>query len=446
MGRCQLDSLHCLYVVMEYAEQNLAHFLAQRALTDLEVREMMPATLDALAFLHSRNLVHGQLKPSNILVVGDQLKLASDTIRPAGEAATSISMVSVYDPPEGRDGSFSTAGDIWALGITLYEALTLTTPSKPDERSHGVVLPPDFPPGCAKIVRECLSRRAVDRPTVAGLQSWVSRGLQEAATPVSASRGDAPGVPDRPGVSSVGAGGAVRPAATRDTATAPARGAGAAGIASATTEHPALSAASVIPDPGGRLTIRAVVEREPPLQEEPRRSFVPFALAAIAALAVAWVGMRLLGGRAPSSEPPAVPSQSAPQQAEPATAPEPNTKSGTASPGAKSAETLPPARNNITSPVSAAVVHEEMPHASRGALATIHGHVRVAVRVTVDAAGNVVNDTLADPGPSRYFARVASQAARQWKFSPAPGKASRQWLVHFEFSRTGTAAHAVEKF
>jgi len=28
--------------------------------------------------------VHGQLKPSNILVIDDQLKLASDTIRPAG--------------------------------------------------------------------------------------------------------------------------------------------------------------------------------------------------------------------------------------------------------------------------------------------------------------------------------------------------------------------------
>ena len=80
---------------MDYAEQNLAHFLAQRALSDTEVREMLPATLDAVAFLHSQNFVHGQLKPSNILVVGDQLKLASDTIRPAGEAATSISMVSV---------------------------------------------------------------------------------------------------------------------------------------------------------------------------------------------------------------------------------------------------------------------------------------------------------------------------------------------------------------
>jgi len=152
-GRCQLDNLHFLYVLMEYADQTLAQLLEARALTEIEARETLPPTLEALAFLHSRNAVQGQLKPSNILVVGEQLKLASDTIRPAGGAATSISMLSVYDPPEGRDGSFSTAGDIWALGVTLYEALTRTTPTRPDERSHGVLLPPDFPPASADVVR-----------------------------------------------------------------------------------------------------------------------------------------------------------------------------------------------------------------------------------------------------------------------------------------------------
>ena len=88
-GGCQLDGLPYLYVVMEYADQTLAQLLQHRALTDEEAREMLRPTLDALAFLHGRNLVQGQLKPANILVVGDQLKLASDTIRRVSEGTMS---------------------------------------------------------------------------------------------------------------------------------------------------------------------------------------------------------------------------------------------------------------------------------------------------------------------------------------------------------------------
>src|ERR1700732_3409525 len=84
-GRCQLGGLQFLFVVMEYAEQNLSQILPQRALTPDEVREMLLPILAALAFLHRKHLVQGQLKPANILVIGDQLKLARDTIRPAGE-------------------------------------------------------------------------------------------------------------------------------------------------------------------------------------------------------------------------------------------------------------------------------------------------------------------------------------------------------------------------
>jgi TonB family protein len=87
------------------------------------------------------------------------------------------------------------------------------------------------------------------------------------------------------------------------------------------------------------------------------------------------------------------------------------------------------------------VVHEEIPKVPHSALATIHGHVRVTVRVDVDASGAVVEESLANPGPSPYFARVATQAAKKWRFSPA-GQRSRQWLVHFEFSRGGTTVHA----
>src|SRR6202043_3122370 len=110
-----------------------------------EVREMLPPPLNALAYLHGKHLVQGQLKPSNILVVGDQLKLASDTVRPAGEPAASIAQPSVYEPPEATDGSFSAAGDIWALGITLVEALTQHPPAWPERRYDTVSLPTAFP-------------------------------------------------------------------------------------------------------------------------------------------------------------------------------------------------------------------------------------------------------------------------------------------------------------
>src|SRR5580698_7952557 len=74
-GLCQLGGRQFLFVVMEEAEQTLAQVLPNRALTADEVQELLLPTLDALAFLHGKNLVQGQLKPANFLVVNDQLKL-----------------------------------------------------------------------------------------------------------------------------------------------------------------------------------------------------------------------------------------------------------------------------------------------------------------------------------------------------------------------------------
>ena len=56
-----------LYVVMEYAEENLAQILPQRALTPEEARDLLEPALDTLAFLHGKSLAHGRLKPSNIM-------------------------------------------------------------------------------------------------------------------------------------------------------------------------------------------------------------------------------------------------------------------------------------------------------------------------------------------------------------------------------------------
>jgi serine/threonine protein kinase len=178
-GECHIGEKPFLYVVTDYADQNLAQLLERRALTEDETRDMLEPVLDGLAFLHQKKLVQGRLKPSNVLVVGDQLKLASDTIRPFKEAGRATQVTSSYAPPEASEGGRSAAADVWALGVTLCEALTRQQPSGLHEGE--MVLPPALSPAFRGVIARCLQHRARSRPTVEELQVW-SRGAQLVAS------------------------------------------------------------------------------------------------------------------------------------------------------------------------------------------------------------------------------------------------------------------------
>jgi protein TonB len=87
------------------------------------------------------------------------------------------------------------------------------------------------------------------------------------------------------------------------------------------------------------------------------------------------------------------------------------------------------------------ILQRVLPDVPGPALRTIQGRVKVSVRVEVDPSGKVVGAKLDSAGPSKYFAQFALQAARRWKFAPGTGDDSgraRQWILYFEFSRTGT--------
>ena len=173
-GLCHFGGRQFLFVVMEYAEQTLAQVLSQRALTPEEVRELLPPALEALNFLHAQGLVQGQLKPSNILVVGDQLKLASDSIRPAGAPRAGITELSVYDPPEADRAAAAPADDIWGLGVTLVEALTQCLRWRVG-RSETVCLPSTIPPEFLDMVQRCLNYDAAGRPAARDLETLPER-------------------------------------------------------------------------------------------------------------------------------------------------------------------------------------------------------------------------------------------------------------------------------
>jgi TonB family protein len=90
---------------------------------------------------------------------------------------------------------------------------------------------------------------------------------------------------------------------------------------------------------------------------------------------------------------------------------------------------------------SGKVVHQVLPNVPRSAKATIQGRVKVGVRVRVDPSGNVTGAKLDSAGPSKYFAGLALQAARRWKFDPAKvddRNVPSEWILRFQFGRTGT--------
>jgi len=116
----------------------------------------------------------------------------------------------------------------------------------------------------------------------------------------------------------------------------------------------------------------------------------------------------------------------------------------TSSPPAPIQRTAPekvPATATAPATADQDIVRRVIPDAPQSALDTIRGTVRVGVRASVNPSGEVSDATLDSPGPSKYFARLAQQAAQQWKFAPTPGTTTH-WILRFEFTAAGAKAFA----
>jgi len=504
-GRCWLGGHPFLYVVMEYADQTLAQLLPHRALTPDEARELLLPTLEALAFLHGKNLVQGQLKPPNVLVVDDRVKLASDTVRPAGDSAAGLAEPSLYDSPETKDGRNSAAGDVWALGVTIVEALTQRPPSWSDARREVVSLPAAFPPLFADIARRCLSRYPAGRPSITGLVVQIKRAAHAAVAPVTEA-GSSPVQASKPEV-----GKAPVKAPVGEAAVSEARATKAAATEAAAAEAPVTKAAApkeaATEAPVTKAAVSNAAAAEAPVTKAPvsnaagvdapmTKAAVPNAAASeapmikaaaptAAAAAEAPVMKGALAEAPPSeavatkvgvsttaanepprrvadAEPPVANGLSVPAMAAGALAvlvvigvswrllhghpnPAQPASSNAQSSSQQAAPPAAPAQNLSMpgpTPAVSAVLHQEIPDVPRHARESIRGRIKVTVRVTVDRSGNVVGQRLVYSGSSRYFARLASVAAGKWKFAPTDKPGSRGWLLQFEFTRGGAAGHA----
>ena len=384
-GRAKLNGQQLAYLAMEYAEEVLAS--VDRPLTAKEAREMLTPAVSALAYLHSKGLAHGRIKPSNILSAGEVLKVSGDAPMRIGEKATTSSP---YDAPELGSTGVTPAADAWSLGIALAEAMTKQLP-KVD--AAGVTLPDSLRPESFRDVAIGLLDRDVTRRwTIHDLQQWLERGIVPVPKPgkkpyawIAAAAGVVVigGVLAWPYIT--GNGSSVAPAAS--------------------TNPPA--AAEVSPAPPPVEQPQAAVSTPPPPEPVKAPPAKP--------------------------QPPPVAAEPAPKTAGTATqsAPIPDATPVTPAPTVATEVSTPGPSDSIPSDVLQPV----KPQILAKARATIHGKVLVYIRIDQDATGAVTDAKIESGASSKYFANAAVAAARQWKFAPSDGPHS--WRVRFEFTHSG---------
>ncbi len=179
-GTWQMNQFRLHYAVMEYAEESLATVLAERPLSPQEARDLLEPLLDAVVYIHGEGLVHGRLKPANIMATGDDLKLSVDGVSLVGEPSAAAAVPGPYDPPEIHERGCSPMGDVWSLGMTMVEVLTRRLPVLSGPKQE-LVLPSGVPPEFLPMVRACL--RTDPRKRVSPSQILSLYGKEE--TPVA---------------------------------------------------------------------------------------------------------------------------------------------------------------------------------------------------------------------------------------------------------------------
>ena len=158
-GRCQFEDRQFLYVVMEFAEEDLSQILPLRPLSPAEVREMLRPAASALAYLHQADLAHGHIKPANIMAVDNQLKISGDGIGGAGEKEAGH-RPGPFDAPELARSGKSAAADVWSLGAVIVAALTQRPP---EVKGQQAIVPETLPQPFRDIARLCLHAEPAQR-------------------------------------------------------------------------------------------------------------------------------------------------------------------------------------------------------------------------------------------------------------------------------------------
>lgn len=201
-----IDGVH--FIAMEYVPgESLKRRVARDGpLPFLDAARLFSGVADGLVHAHDSGLIHRDLKPSNIMVTPQGLakildwglailveEIAPEGCPIVGGAGYILGSFDYIAPEQAENARFvGPSADLYALGATMYFALTGTPPfpggtipqkirwHREQDPPPVRTLNPTVPEGLAELVQQLLAKRPADRPASAQevrsrLAAWVEQ-------------------------------------------------------------------------------------------------------------------------------------------------------------------------------------------------------------------------------------------------------------------------------
>lgn len=183
------------YLVMPYCQGSAMNLIGN--VDEMTLWHFIHDVANGLSYLHEMEIVHHDIKPDNILIdennrflitdFGISVKFRSTLRRNSAREFTGnpTGGSMPYMAPElfSEQAEAVNASDIWAMGVTLYEMMVSELPffgQGGAMQLNGAKIPDiagDYSDALKKVVKQCLSQDAWDRPTAKQLLEWAQTAI-----------------------------------------------------------------------------------------------------------------------------------------------------------------------------------------------------------------------------------------------------------------------------
>jgi serine/threonine protein kinase len=202
---CEVTADGRVFIAMQcYDGVTLQQQLRGRRISIGQALRIAAQLADALAFLHRKGITHGDVKPGNVMVTGDGIRLLdfglaiAHTSHEAMPPASPMRGTTAYMAPEQFRGEVaSPRSDLWALGVVIFEMLAGRLPFPglyPEAISYAVRNKPlprlrgqagTVPPAIEQVVLRLLQKNPSRRYANAAVLARDLRALTPIAVPMA---------------------------------------------------------------------------------------------------------------------------------------------------------------------------------------------------------------------------------------------------------------------